>query len=94
MRTARTAALLDLRRTVCAAVILVSALSGACGGSPDAEEPTDPRLTDPLLRPQNYAETAPEQFQVRLETSAGDVLIQVLDATSQAGLTNISVFTL
>lgn len=66
------------RQAALAASTFVVLLSAACGGAPDAEEQTDPRLTDPLLRgADRYAETAPAEYQVRLETSAGEVVIQV-----------------
>ncbi|MDH3270035.1 MAG: peptidylprolyl isomerase [Gemmatimonadota bacterium] len=48
----------------------------ACGGASDADEtPTVQR--SPLLRPDNYSETAPDEYRVTLETSAGTVVIQV-----------------
>ena len=43
----------------------------------DAEEDVDPRLRDPLLQPDRYQDTAPDRFLVTLETSAGDVVIDV-----------------
>ncbi len=66
-------------------LLLLTLLTAACGGAPDAEEPTDPRRTDPLLRPNRYAETAPERYQVKLETSEGDVVIQVVRSWAPLG---------
>ena len=48
---------------------------GACGGTDASETPAVVR--SPLLRTSDYADTAPDRFQVRLETSAGDVVIDV-----------------
>jgi peptidyl-prolyl cis-trans isomerase A (cyclophilin A) len=50
-------------------------VTAACGGSASDDEP--PVTRNPLLRPERFAETAPARFRVRLETSAGDVLIEV-----------------
>jgi peptidyl-prolyl cis-trans isomerase A (cyclophilin A) len=63
-------------RTTLRRLVLVSVLGvGACGGSSDAGEETVAR--SPLLRPQNFVETAPAEYRVTLATSAGDVVIQV-----------------
>jgi peptidyl-prolyl cis-trans isomerase A (cyclophilin A) len=59
------------------AALLVLGMTSACGGASDAEEEGDPRLRDPLLRPERFQEQAPERFRVRLETSTGNVLIDV-----------------
>jgi peptidyl-prolyl cis-trans isomerase A (cyclophilin A) len=77
MSTAAQRPLPILRRLFLLAGILATGLGTACSGAPDAEEAADPRLSDPLLRPARYAETAPDDFRVRLETSAGDVVIRV-----------------
>ncbi len=71
MQRTRTAPLLATAAAVCAGFLL------ACGGGSDADEPVDPRRTDPLLRPANYEETAPGEYRVRLATSVGDVVIRV-----------------
>jgi peptidyl-prolyl cis-trans isomerase A (cyclophilin A) len=47
----------------------------ACGG--DVPEGDPPVARSPLLRPERFTDTAPATFQVELETSAGDVLIQL-----------------
>ena len=57
--------------------LLAVAFAAACGGGSETEEAGDPRMRDPLLRPARFAETAPPRFRVRLETSAGDVVIDV-----------------
>lgn len=69
-RLARIASLMVL-------TIVALAVASSCGGGSDSEEARDPRLSDPLLRPKRYQETAPGRFSVRLETSAGDVVIEV-----------------
>jgi peptidyl-prolyl cis-trans isomerase A (cyclophilin A) len=57
--------------------LLVLVVAGACGGASDTDEEVDPRLRDPLLRPQRFQETAPDRYRVQLETSAGNVVIDV-----------------
>ncbi len=47
----------------------------ACGDG--SEAPKGAVTRNPLLRPSAYAETAPTTYRVRLETSVGDVMIQV-----------------
>jgi peptidyl-prolyl cis-trans isomerase A (cyclophilin A) len=54
---------------------LLACLLAACGGSGDDSEPAVAR--NPLLQPQRFEETAPEAFQVRFTTSAGDVVMQI-----------------
>lgn len=57
--------------------VVALALAGAsCGGAPDAEEGAA-TTRSPLLRPQDFDETAPAQYRVTLETTEGDVVIQV-----------------
>jgi peptidyl-prolyl cis-trans isomerase A (cyclophilin A) len=51
--------------------------AAACSGASDAEEGADPRLRDPLLRPARFQETAPDRYRVQLETTAGNVVIEV-----------------
>jgi len=63
--------------------LLLAALCAACGGSGDDAEPAVAR--NPLLRPQRFQETAPAAYQVRLETSVGDVVIQVHRAWAPLG---------
>lgn len=47
----------------------------ACSGGPDQREA--PVARNPLLRPRDYADTAPATYRVTLETSAGNVVIEV-----------------
>jgi peptidyl-prolyl cis-trans isomerase A (cyclophilin A) len=62
-------------RGVWAASLLCLALA-RCGGEA-VEEPTDPRLQNPLLRASQFNETAPPSFQARFETTNGDFVIEV-----------------
>ena len=48
----------------------------ACGGG-DAEDSAPQRVANPLLRPKQFVETAPAVFRVRLETSAGDLVMEL-----------------
>jgi len=64
-------------------VLFLASLFSGCGGSSDEAEPTVTR--SPLLQPQRFQETAPAAYQVRLETSAGDVLIQIHRAWAPLG---------
>jgi len=57
-------------------ILVLAALSAGCGSGSDAD-PGDRVVRSPLLRANNYTETAPASYQVTLETSAGDVVIQV-----------------
>lgn len=57
-------------------VLLGLALMAACGGEA-VEEPADPRLQNPLLRANQFSETAPESFRARFETTKGDFVIEV-----------------
>ncbi len=72
-------------RTVRPLVLLALTLALGCSGGADTAETGDPRLRDPLLRPERFTETAPERFRVRLETSAGDVVIDVRRAWAPLG---------
>jgi peptidyl-prolyl cis-trans isomerase A (cyclophilin A) len=72
-------------RTVRPLVLLALTLAFGCSGGADTAETGDPRLRDPLLRPERFTETAPERFRVRLETSAGDVVIDVRRAWAPLG---------
>ena len=51
-------------------------LVAACGGSPDAADES-PVERDPLLRPDDFDERAPDEYRVTLETTEGDVVIHV-----------------
>ncbi len=58
------------------ALALLSTLLSACGG--DASDGASTQATrNPLLEPDDFQETAPESFRVRLLTTQGDVVIQV-----------------
>lgn len=46
-----------------------------CGGEPEGSEAV--AMPNPLLRPSRFTETAPASYRVRLETSEGDVVIEV-----------------
>lgn len=64
---------------------LLSALAlllAACGGEPPEREAV---ARSPLLRPGDFTATAPESFRVRMETSAGDVVIEVHRAWAPLG---------
>ena len=59
-------------------VVALTALAvSACAGEEAPPDPDAELRRDPLLRANNYAETAPARFQVTLETSAGNVVIDV-----------------
>jgi peptidyl-prolyl cis-trans isomerase A (cyclophilin A) len=49
----------------------------ACTGSSEGGEEEAPVRRSPLLRPDDFDETAPDEYRVTLETSEGDVVIQV-----------------
>lgn len=61
-------------------VVLLAALAGCGGEPPPPEEPVDP-----LLYPGRLDETAPDRFQVRFETSAGDFVVEVNRAWAPRG---------
>ena len=63
------------RPPVIACILLFAATIGACGG--DSSDGIPRAARNPLLRPDSYTETAPTSYRVRLETSAGDVVIDV-----------------
>ena len=73
---------MSVHRSIIAAGLLAVPLA-ACGGGSEESEPRAAR--NPLLSPQNYAATAPDTYRVRLETSAGDVLIEVRRAWAPLG---------
>ena len=58
-------------------IVLTMLVTLACAGEEPPPDPDAELRRDPLLRASNYAETAPAQFQVTLETSAGTVVIDV-----------------
>jgi peptidyl-prolyl cis-trans isomerase A (cyclophilin A) len=64
-----------MRRTLPITLAAVTLAPGACSSGSD--EPSEEVTRSPLLRPENFTETAPAEYRVRFETSAGDVVIQV-----------------
>ena len=64
--------------------LLLLALASGCGGGSDGDEATAV-VRSPLLRTSNYAEQAPDAYRVALETSAGNVVIQVHRAWAPLG---------
>lgn len=62
-----------LSRALAAALVMITVAS--CGGSEPQPQQTVQR--SPLLRPDDFAETAPDEYRVTLQTSEGDVVIQV-----------------
>jgi peptidyl-prolyl cis-trans isomerase A (cyclophilin A) len=57
-------------------VLVLAAFSSGCGEGSEADN-GERVVRSPLLRANNYTETAPASYQVTLQTSAGDVVIQV-----------------
>jgi peptidyl-prolyl cis-trans isomerase A (cyclophilin A) len=57
-------------------VLVVALAAASCVGASDAEEGAV-ATRDPLLRPQDFDETAPAEYRVTLETTEGDVVIQI-----------------
>ena len=49
----------------------------ACASEEAPPDPDAELRRDPLLRVRNYAETAPPRFQVKIETSEGNVVIDI-----------------
>lgn len=66
-----------------AALLAVAVGCTACGGGGD--DARAERAPNPLLRPALFDETAPESYRVRLETTAGDVVIEVHRAWAPLG---------
>lgn len=56
-------------------LVALLVLAGACGGEPPAQSPRE--APNPLLTPSRLTETAPASFRVRMETSAGQVVLLV-----------------
>lgn len=73
------------RTTLClGACALAFLLLAGCGGSSPDEASTEPP-SNPLLQPRSFTETAPESFQVRLETTKGGILIRVTRSWAPLG---------
>lgn len=60
-----------------ALIFLTLVLAAACGRSSDGGEEETTVQRNPLLRPDDFDERAPDEFRVTLETTEGDVVIQV-----------------
>lgn len=63
-----------IRARALAGLLLLGA--AACGPE-GGDAPPDPRLANPLLRPERYRDTAPDSFTARFETTRGTVLLRV-----------------
>jgi peptidyl-prolyl cis-trans isomerase A (cyclophilin A) len=80
------------RRAFGIAFVLSAAFAAACGGEPQ-QQPQEQTATpaaeavpaDPLLTPRELTDTAPETYRVRMETSAGVIVIQVTRAWAPNG---------
>ena len=70
-----------VRRATLVIVPATALLAAACGGEPEPEGPPP----NPLLRPSGFQETAPETYRARLETTEGDVVIEVRRAWAPNG---------
>lgn len=71
-----------LVRSVLLAAVAVAGL--ACDPSPGSDGEGQ-AVRNPLLRPQGFTETAPSEYRVTLETSEGDVVIEVHRAWAPIG---------
>ena len=58
---------------------------GDGAADPAAEAAADPAADNPLYRPAELVETAPETFQARFETSTGDFVVEVTRALAPIG---------
>ena len=63
------------RASTLATTILIILSAASCSGN--SNETESPITRNPLLRPSDYTETAPAVFQVQLETSAGDLTLEI-----------------
>jgi len=69
-----------------AVAVAIAAAQTACGGTGYREDATEEPVTaSPLLDPEAVAETAPEHFQVRFETTKGDFFVDVTRAWAPVG---------
>ncbi len=66
---------MTLRAPRFATLLMLAAAIASCAADSGDAEPVVTR--NPLLRPQRYTEAAPATYRVRLETSVGDVVIEV-----------------
>lgn len=60
-------------------------LAATCGGEPEASPGAGSQAPNPLFTPRRLTETAPTTFRVRLQTSEGEVVIQVHRAWAPNG---------
>ncbi len=56
---------------------IVALTTVSCSGGEEAQTQADRPVRSPLLQRDNYAETAPNEYHVTLETSVGQVVINV-----------------
>ena len=70
-------------RAACSLILLPLVLA-MCGGDAENAEPRQP--VNPLLRPDRFTETAPATFRARIETSAGDVVLELHRAWAPLGV--------
>jgi peptidyl-prolyl cis-trans isomerase A (cyclophilin A) len=73
----------QLRRNRSIVFAVAALAAAACSSGSDAE--SEPSARSPLLRPQDFTETAPDVYRVRLETSGGDIVIEVHRAWAPLG---------
>ena len=76
--------LVTIRRLIFLASAAVVLAAGAACGS-DSPDSGSRQPANPLYRPQQFTETAPESFRARFETSLGDLVIQVHRAWAPIG---------
>ncbi len=70
-------------RTLRWSLVLAAVAAAGCGGGGDAG--ADDASNDPLMRPSNFTETAPEEYTAVFETSAGTFAIAVHRAWAPIG---------
>ena len=70
------------RRTGAVALLL---LALGCGGKPPAKKADGPDLSNPLLYPARFKDTAPSEFRVRFTTTRGDFVVEVHRAWAPIG---------
>lgn len=65
--------------------ILLLAATTACTGGSDGNDQADQPVRSPLLRTNDYVDTAPDRFRATVSTSEGDVVIEVTRAWAPLG---------